>query len=201
MDANRLDGLLRTLAQTPSRRHTVRLLAGGVLGSLLGVEFVKTTANGKGNRKGKGKKGKRQKQRRRNTACRPDCQRKICGDDGCGGTCGACAAGFTCAGGICVCVSPRSLMCGGCVDLLTDPHHCGRCDVTCSGGTPVCANGMCCNQALDACTCAAGVGLQCPNLLSEFWHLPGIGRLLRMTGLPRHAVPRLTQAAPPGGVA
>jgi hypothetical protein len=154
MDANRLDGLLRTLAQTPSRRHTVRLLAGGVLGSLLGVEFVKTTANGKGNRKGKGKKGKRQKQRRRNTACRPDCQRKICGDDGCGGTCGACAAGFTCAGGICVCVSPRSLMCGGCVDLLTDPHHCGRCDVTCSGGIPVCANGNCCTQALDACQCA-----------------------------------------------
>ena len=90
MDANRLDGLLRTLAQTQSRRHTVRLVAGGVLGSLLGVGLVKTPATANGNGKGKGKK---------------------------------------------------ALMCGGCVDLLTNPQHCGRCDVTCSGGTPACAHG------------------------------------------------------------
>ena len=36
------------------------------------------------------------------SACTPDCGGKTCGDDGCGGSCGTCAAGETCgAGGTC----------------------------------------------------------------------------------------------------
>jgi len=34
--------------------------------------------------------------------CVPDCQEKQCGDDGCGGYCGQCAAGYACAAGECV---------------------------------------------------------------------------------------------------
>ena len=33
--------------------------------------------------------------------CTPDCQRRICGDDGCGGTCGSCNAGQSCVNGMC----------------------------------------------------------------------------------------------------
>ncbi|MBM4370776.1 MAG: hypothetical protein FJ098_03935 [Deltaproteobacteria bacterium] len=33
--------------------------------------------------------------------CLPSCEGKACGDDGCGGSCGACPAGQVCAGGLC----------------------------------------------------------------------------------------------------
>lgn len=36
-------------------------------------------------------------------SCTPDCGAKICGGDGCGGTCGGCAAMQTCNNGMCAC--------------------------------------------------------------------------------------------------
>lgn len=41
-------------------------------------------------------------------ACTPACGGRVCGDDGCGGSCGTCGAGTTCSDGTCVsgCVSP-----------------------------------------------------------------------------------------------
>jgi hypothetical protein len=39
-------------------------------------------------------------------ACQPECTGKLCGDDGCGGSCGACRAGTACGGwGQCVAAS------------------------------------------------------------------------------------------------
>jgi MYXO-CTERM domain-containing protein len=35
-------------------------------------------------------------------ACVPSCDAKICGDDGCGGTCGSCNVGSECLDGACV---------------------------------------------------------------------------------------------------
>ncbi len=58
--------------------------------------------------------------------CAPDCTGKVCGDDGCGGSCGACDAGQGCASatGICqpadlpgTCASPLPLLADG-VDLV-----------------------------------------------------------------------------------
>lgn len=35
-------------------------------------------------------------------SCTPDCTSRACGDDGCGGTCGSCSAGYECtASGVC----------------------------------------------------------------------------------------------------
>ncbi len=34
-------------------------------------------------------------------ACVPQCEGKVCGDDGCGGSCGACATGWSCTQGAC----------------------------------------------------------------------------------------------------
>lgn len=36
------------------------------------------------------------------TACNPNCAGQTCGDDGCGGSCGACAPGSLCDGAICL---------------------------------------------------------------------------------------------------
>ena len=44
--------------------------------------------------------------------CIPDCINRECGDDGCGGSCGTCDAGYACSGGICVVGE-------GCGDVIT----------------------------------------------------------------------------------
>jgi hypothetical protein len=68
-------------------------------------------------------------------ACEPDCDRRQCGDDGCGGSCGTCPAGTACApAGICVCVPEcGARTCGG--DGCG--ASCGTCaaDETCDDGT------------------------------------------------------------------
>ena len=56
MDHDRFDTLLRSLTQTPSRRHALRLLAGSTLGGLLTVRAG--TAVAKKGGKSKPKKGK-----------------------------------------------------------------------------------------------------------------------------------------------
>jgi len=68
--------------------------------------------------------------------CTPDCDGKACGPDGCGGTCGpGCAAGETCdSDRRCVACPPEQTGCGfgyGCVDVETDPMHCGTCGRSC----------------------------------------------------------------------
>ena len=44
-------------------------------------------------------------------ACEPDCAGRVCGDDGCGGTCGSCTGEQTCEQGQCVCASHASQAC------------------------------------------------------------------------------------------
>lgn len=85
-------------------------------------------------------------------ACQPDCANKICGDDGCGGSCGSCTgAQEMCAQGTCVCqpdcagkdcgsdgcngscgsCNPTTQTCNGaqiCVDTPCETAVCGVCD-------------------------------------------------------------------------
>lgn len=52
-------------------------------------------------------------------ACSPTCAGRVCGDDGCGGSCGACGVGTTCADGQCVEEAPAGPPCAAgwaCVD-------------------------------------------------------------------------------------
>ena len=77
------------------------------------------------------------------TSCTGDCVGRECGDDGCGSSCGSCAADQVCnASGRCVCGSGMTDCGGTCVDLDTDPDHCGACDVTC-GALETCLVGEC----------------------------------------------------------
>ena len=101
--------------------------------------------------------------------CSPDgecCTQKcdestICGPDGCGTSCGACADGKLCSGGQCVGES----ICG---DGFCDQPHgesCANCsaDCTCPTGTQCLPNGTCCEPTCsgkhcgtDGCTGACG---------------------------------------------
>ena len=94
-------------------------------------------------------------------ACAPDCSGKVCGDDGCGGTCGACDVGTACdsAGACQTCESDcTGKVCGddGCGGMC---GYCGdfeSCDATGACGTASCgdqytAAGMCQGNTLVYC--------------------------------------------------
>ena len=78
--------------------------------------------------------------------CTPNCSGKTCGSDGCGGSCGSCAAGTACSGGQCVCTP----VCSG--------KQCGA--DGCGGSCGSCAAGSVCSG--DQCVCAPQcAGRQC----------------------------------------
>jgi agmatine/peptidylarginine deiminase len=84
--------------------------------------------------------------------CQPQCSGKQCGSNGCGGSCGTCAAGSTCnASG--QCVATCTPQCGG--------KQCGS--NGCGGSCGTCAAGSTCNasgQCVATCTPQCG-GKQC----------------------------------------
>jgi agmatine/peptidylarginine deiminase len=101
--------------------------------------------------------------------CTPNCTGKVCGDDGCGGSCGTCTGGKACQNGQCVGCTPSCTgkQCGddGCGGL------CGSCPVgqscqngQCVGCQPDCTGKVCgddgCGGSCGNCpvgqTCKAG---------------------------------------------
>ncbi len=99
-------------------------------------------------------------------ACVPLCDERLCGDDGCGGSCGACAQDEFCAqDGQCYCqgcqdrkcgLDPCSgLLCGMCPGAMEcNPE--GQCYVPC---VPECG---------DRCCGDDGCGGECPDFCGEF---------------------------------
>ncbi|HEY3446556.1 MAG TPA: hypothetical protein VGK67_09325 [Myxococcales bacterium] len=85
--------------------------------------------------------------------CLPDCSGKICGDDGCGGECGACETGQSCAGGTCQ---------AGCTPNCAGGKNCGadgcggKCGADCDNQTNFCIDGKCtaCTPEQDPEICA-----------------------------------------------
>ena len=100
--------------------------------------------------------------------CIPNCERKVCGSDGCGDQCGTCDTDQVCADGRCAwscpggqkncagecipsnqcctssdCPAATPDCCGGvCVDAATDARNCGGCGTRCSGDR-ACIGGIC----------------------------------------------------------
>jgi hypothetical protein len=113
------------------------------------------------------------------SGCTPNCDRKVCGDDGCGGRCGTCSPDLVCADGRCAsscpggqkvcdsncipnnqcctnrdCPASSPTCCGGaCLNVLTDERNCGTCGTRCS------VNEHC---VTGACRCGANGTLSCP---------------------------------------
>lgn len=69
----------------------------------------------------------------------PDCGERVCGDDGCGGSCGTCGNGDHCVGGACVPCSCVGLDCGddGC------GISCGECHDGIECTADLCETGLC----------------------------------------------------------
>jgi len=128
----------------------------------------------------------------------PSCAGKVCGDDGCGDSCGSCGGGTTCADGECVCLpNCAGKNCGsdGCGGI------CGSCgsNYTCSGGTctcvPNCSGKSCgsngCGGSCGGCSwgyyCS---GYSCKCGPPPGWGIqggqckPSCGKLLNMHNLP-----------------
>lgn len=75
-----------------------------------------------------------------------DCDAVV--DEGSGPDVG-CALGEVCTGATCSC--PPERMCGArCIDIETDPDHCGDCATACAEGD-VCASGTCCTPSTETC--------------------------------------------------
>ena len=69
--------------------------------------------------------------------CKPDCNNKQCGDDGCGGSCGSCGQNAECIDDQCKCIRKYDNCNGdwsdGCeVNFYTDPNNCGKCNYKCN---------------------------------------------------------------------
>jgi hypothetical protein len=88
------------------------------------------------------------------TGCAPKCNGKTCGSDGCGGSCGTCATGWTCNNsGTCTCVAatPESgdVLCSDGIDNdcdnLIDCQEASCADSRCAGMAPgrFCTSGSC----------------------------------------------------------
>ncbi len=69
--------------------------------------------------------------------CVPDCSGRVCGSDGCGGSCGTCKANEVCQGGACLCVP-------NCTGRDCGPDGCGgTCKPGCATGVPCLDTGKC----------------------------------------------------------
>ncbi len=102
-------------------------------------------------------------------ACIPDCTGRVCGDDGCGGSCGTCDDGNRCNGdetcdqsGQCVPGTPVVCDDGNVCNGL---ETCNPADGSCVAGTPLtCDDGNVCN-GVETCDpqsgCVAGTPLVC----------------------------------------
>ncbi len=73
--------------------------------------------------------------------CAPDCEGRACGDDGCGGSCGACGENAACVDGGCVC------------EPACEGKACG--DDGCGGSCGACDAGQACDAA-GQCACVPG---------------------------------------------
>ena len=124
MSEHIFDALTRYTAAAASRRGYARALTGlalaGVWSSLLRLDDVEAK---KGNRKRRRNRKKRTKANSPSPpalSCTPTCAGKVCGDDGCGGSCGSCGPRQLCAQGQCV-VGQGTCEAGQ--DICVDAEH------------------------------------------------------------------------------
>lgn len=119
MDSGRFDDLIARLAAPISRRRGVGLA--GALG-LAGLG----AAPGADARKKKHKKRKKPKATTTPPpGCRASCAGRACGDNGCGGSCGACQGELICRNGTCACPDGQDL-CGGICHPACPPSSPGQ---------------------------------------------------------------------------
>lgn len=168
LDATKFDRLTRALSMGYPRR----IALGGMLGAL-GILAISPGAVAKvalGGEDGKRRVTAQRKRRRRKKkpfVCLPNCDRKICGPDGCNGICGECEAPTTCDGrgrcvgcqaaGDCAAIPCRDVSCAAGVCQYAAIGNSSAC-----GGGRVCCGGECTSIRTDPGNCG-GCGLLCQS--------------------------------------
>lgn len=93
--------------------------------------------------------------------CVPACTDRACGPDGCGGTCGTCAAPDACADGQCTpCVGPDCVCAPSCQGRVCGPDGCGGSCGQCPAGALCASSGLCVVPTYagnDTCASAAAI--------------------------------------------
>lgn len=145
MDHDGFDALTRGMAGVP-RRAVIGSLAAGLAG--LAGQHLAADAEA----------GKRRKKKRKGR-CQPNCAERACGSDGCGGSCGTCAADQVCARGECCVPEPKGATCAG--RCGTRRNNCGQAVecATCPDGQVCIGNGSCaiaCTSNNDCDPCGGG---------------------------------------------
>jgi len=146
MESQHFDNLIRTLFRSSSRRTLLVLLTGGL--PVAWPLADQATAKHKRRRKRKKQNGNSVPPPPAEPGCTPNCGGKSCGDDGCGGSCGACNEDFVCQEGTCVCPLEREVCHGACLARCggfeaRNPGNCGCCGISsipCSLASACCSN-------------------------------------------------------------
>ena len=161
MNTDQFESLLRAFTAGSSRRGVLAGLTSALLvASPQAFSDEHAVAKRKHRRKRKNKKKNKKKSSPPSVTCTPSCAGKVCGDDGCGGTCGiACGGGKSCLGGSCLCPSGQEDCRGTCI-----PDTAACCtNADCAGGQ-ICDQFQCvtgrgtCPLGTDSC---AGAGVTC----------------------------------------
>jgi hypothetical protein len=129
-------------------------VAGGGLGALLGSVFGALDVAAK----------KKRRKKRTKKACRPNCADRVCGNDGCGGSCGTCGTNQVCHGGTCCVPESRGATCAGRCGTWT--NNCGQpvtCS-TCSTGQTCLSNGSFAIVCTGNTDCSGGCGCSNPSV-------------------------------------
>ena len=180
MDPVQFDAMSRSISATSPRRRVFAALAGG----LLGVMLHAPRSSGAREKRRQGKRRSKRKDRKKESGttnsplntdspltalCAPSCAGRACGDDGCGGSCGACGINQICQGGICACTCPSGQRClsnGSCAKTCAGTYQCPAPICGCFSNTERqahCASYTTCNDILVECTGTATCppGFQC----------------------------------------
>lgn len=168
MDTARFDALSRHLGSRESRRGFLAGLSAVVYG---GIQSLSDDAAAKKRKKKKKKPSPPSPTPPPQQTCTPNCDGRVCGDDGCGGSCGPCDGGTCSAAGQCVCPFGSPCSPGICCanGQACNAGTCGACPV---GSTP-CVTQICGKTAGgQPCACvtaATGTARYCvkadPSLL------------------------------------
>ena len=99
------------------------------------------------------------------SGCDPSCLQKICGDDGCGGSCGDCEGDDTCDAGVC---APPAECVPACDAKTCGDDGCGGSCGTCDDPNTTCVNSNCCTPDCADKTCGNdGCGGSCGTCAAD----------------------------------
>jgi Cu/Zn superoxide dismutase len=98
-------------------------------------------------------------------ACTPSCTGKVCGDNGCGGSCGVCTAPATCNAATFMCDAPPACV-PDCTGKTCGPDTCGGSCGSCAAGQFCSAAGTCLTSVTNT-QCSTATPITLPGVTAQ----------------------------------